>query len=121
MIAAGQHGDLEERMSSPLNLTLKRGPSVWDEPSRSPANWRACGVAAGAALATLALHPRANRRWLIGAGLGVVATFLLAGRFISTVQAGRRKLDVVRTVRNDHLVDAASEDSFPASDPVQYL
>ena len=108
-------------MSTSLNLTLKRGPSVWDEPRTSPTNWRAYGIAAGAAIASLALRPRANRHWLIGAGLGVVGTFLLAGRFISIAQAGRRKLDVVRRLRNDHLVDAASEDSFPASDPAQYL
>ena len=108
-------------MSTPLNLTLKRGPSVWDEPRTSRTNWRAYGVAAGAALASLALRPRASRQWLIGAGLGVVGTFLLAGRVISIVQAGRRKLDVVRGARKDHLVDAASEDSFPASDPAQYL
>ena len=108
-------------MSTPLNLTLKRGPSVWDGPPTSPTHWRAYGVAAGAVLASLALHPRANRQWLIGAGLGVVGAFLLAGRCMSTVQEGKRKLGVGRGVRKDHLVDAASEDSFPASDPAQYL
>jgi hypothetical protein len=107
-------------MSTPLNLTLSRGPSVWDDQRTRPANWRAYGVAAGAALASLAFSPRANRPWVIGVGLGVVGAFLLAGRFTSTVKAGRRQFDVLRRVRRDHLVDRTSEDSFPASDPPQY-
>ena len=107
-------------MSTPLNLTLTRGPSVWDEPRTSPTSWRACGVAAGAAFASLALRRHANRHWLIGAGLGVVGALLNAGRLRSTMKAGRRRLDVVRGVREDRLVDEASEDSFPASDPPQY-
>ena len=45
-------------MSTSLNLTLKRGPSVWDERrSHRQSNWRAYGVAAGAVLASLATAP----------------------------------------------------------------
>src|SRR5262245_16009444 len=109
-------------MSTPLNLTQSRGPSVWDAQRTSTATWRACGVTAGAALASLALRRRANWRLLLGAGLGVAAASLLAGRVASTIKTGRRRLAVVRGVRrNDQLVDEASADSFPASDPPQYL
>jgi hypothetical protein len=106
-------------MSTPLNLTLKRGPSVWDDRPVSPTkNWRAFGVAAGAVLASLALRPHANRRWLIGVGLGVAGACLLGDRFASTTSAGMRR--IFTGVRND-AVDRASEDSFPASDPTPYL
>jgi hypothetical protein len=107
-------------MSTPLNLTLKRGPSVWDDRSGWRPNWGAYGVAAGAVLASLAVHRRANRHWLMGLTLGVVGTCLVAGRFMSTVKAGARQRGVVRGVRKDRVVDRASEDSFPASDPTQY-
>ena len=105
-------------MSTPLNLTLKRGPSIWDDRPVSPTkNWRAFGVAAGAVLASLALRPRANRRWLIGVGLGVAGAYLLGDRLASTLTAGMRR---IFPARND-AVDRASEDSFPASDPTPYL
>jgi hypothetical protein len=105
-------------MSTPLNLTLKRGPSVWDDQPASPATkWRALGVAAGAVLASLALRPRANRRWLLGVGLGVAGACLLGDRFASTIAATMRR--ILPGIRND-VVDRASEDSFPASDPTPY-
>lgn len=108
-------------MSTSLNLTLKRGPSVWDDQPASPAtNWRALGVAAGAVLASLALRPRANRRWWIGVGLGVAGASLLADRVASTITGGTRRFSIFRGVRNDLAVDRASEDSFPASDPTPY-
>lgn len=107
-------------MSTPLNLTLKRGPSVWDDRPASPTHWRALGVAAGAVLTSLALRPRANRRWWIGVGLGVAGASLLADRFASTINASTRRFSIFRGIRNDVAVDRASEDSFPASDPTPY-
>jgi hypothetical protein len=107
-------------MSTSLNLTLKRGPSVWDDRPVSPTkNWRALGVAAGAVLASLALRPRTNRYWLIGVGLGVAGAYLVGDRFASTMTAGMRR--IFPGGRDDLAVDRASEDSFPASDPTPYL
>lgn len=108
-------------MSTSLNLTLKRGPSVWDHPRRSPSSyWRVYGVAASAVLATLATARRDNRQLLFGLALGIAGTCLLAGRFSSTLNASARQLRVRRGAHNDPIVDRASEDSFPASDPPQY-
>jgi hypothetical protein len=105
-------------MSTPLNLTLKRGPSVWDDRPASSINWRALGVTAGAVLASLALRQRANRQWLVGVGLGVAGAYLLGDRCASALTAGMRR--IFPGVRKD-LVDRGSEDSFPASDPTSYL
>jgi len=107
-------------MAAPLNLTLKRGPSVWDNPPTPASNWRIYGIAAGAALGAFAARPRANRHWLMGLALGVVGTSLLAGRFRSAIEEGGRQVRVLRGVQKDHVVDRASEDSFPASDAPQY-
>src|SRR5258707_14904940 len=105
-------------MSTPLNLTLTRGPSVWDK--RPTTKWRAIGLATGAVVAGLALHRRANRRWLMGVGLGVAGACLLVNRLRSTGKTGTRQFNILRGFRDD-LVDRASEDSFPASDPSSYL
>ncbi len=109
-------------MTMPLNLTLKRGPSVWDDRPTSPAiDWRMGGVAAGTMLAMLALRPMAGRRWLLGLAVGLSATSLLARPFSSVIDAGARRLQTGRRRKDQVLVDRASEDSFPASDPPQYL
>jgi len=109
-------------MTAPLNLTLKRGPSVWDDqPTAMTDHWRSYGIAAGALLATAALQPRTNHQWLLGLALGIVGTSLLAGRFSSTLQASAHQIRGLRGGRKDHVVDRASEDSFPASDPAQYV
>ena len=108
-------------MATPLNLTLKRGPSVWDEPPAGRSEWRVYALAAGAALASLSMRPRANRRWLMGLALGIFGTCLFADRLTSAMAAGARRLGVGHGARKDIVVDSGSEDSFPASDPTQYL
>jgi len=50
-------------------------------------------------------------------GLGVAGACLLGDRFASTIAATMRR--ILPGVRND-VVDRASEDSFPASDPTPY-
>jgi hypothetical protein len=108
-------------MATPLNLTLmKRGPSVWEEPKAGPSRWRVYGVAAGAVLAGLAMGSRSNRSRLMGLALGVAGASLFADRLASSIAAARQ-LWVNRAARTDRIVDRASEDSFPASDPTPYL
>ena len=106
-------------MATPLNLTLKRGPSVWDTPQKQRSDWRVYGVATGAALASMAMRPRANRLWLMGLAFGVLGACLFADRLTSTITAAARRLGVRRGAGNDSVVDRGSEDSFPASDPTQ--
>ena len=109
-------------MATPLNLTLKRGPSIWEDQTTSPSRyWRTYGVAAGAMIAAMALQPRANRSWLLGLALGVAGMSLLAGRFSSTIGEAVRQINRLGTASKDHVVDRALEDSFPASDPPQYV
>ena len=107
-------------MTTPLNLTLTRGPSVWDQPHQQRSDWRVYGVAAGAVLASVAMRPRANRWWLMGLALGIIGTSVFADRLTSTITAAARQLGVRRGAGNDSAVDRGSEDSFPASDPTQY-
>lgn len=107
-------------MSTPLNLTLARGPSVWDQPSTWPSARRIYSVAAGAALALLVTTRRDRRPWLTGLVLGTAATALLASRCSSSLIESARWLRVRRRGRDDRVVDRDSEDSFPASDPPQY-
>lgn len=107
-------------MSTPLNLTLKRGPSVWDHRSTWPSNWPANGVAAGVTFATIVTAQRSKRPWLMGLALGIAGAYLLAGGFSSSLKARARQLRVLRSGHNDRAVDRASEESFPASDPTQY-
>ena len=107
-------------MATPLNLTLKRGTSVWEEPNAGPSPWRLYGVVGAAVLAGLAIGSRSNRSRLFGLAVGVAGASLLADRLASTIAAvGQAVAD--RGARKDRIVDRASEDSFPASDPTPYL
>ena len=110
-------------MATSLNLTLQRGPSgpsVWETRRSGHPDWRVYGVIAGAFLASLALRHQGTRRWLMGLALGVVATSLVSDRLFSTLAEGARRLRVDRGPWPESVVDRASEDSFPASDPTPY-
>jgi hypothetical protein len=107
-------------MAMPLNLTLARGPSVWDEQPSGHTHWRIYGVAAGAALAGFATRRRAEHPWLLGLGLGVILASLLGERISSKVASVYRQL-VDRDASREIAIDRALEDSFPASDPSQFL
>jgi len=110
-------------MATPLNLNLtrKQGPSVWDEPRPQASTWRTYGMAAGAMVAAFALgRRRVNRPWAIGLALGVAGAALFADRLSSMLTSCAERLQIRSGARND-LVDRATEDSFPASDPTPYL
>ena len=107
-------------MATPLNLTLARGPSVWDEPPSGHTDWRIYGVAAGAALAGFATRRRAEHPLLLGLGLGVILASLLGDRVSSKIASACRQL-VDRDASREIAIDRALEDSFPASDPSQFL
>jgi len=110
-------------MATSLNLILQRGPSgpsVWETRRSGRPDWRVYGVMAGAFLASLAIRPQGTRRWLMGLALGVVATSLVSDRMCSTLVARARRLRVARGPGAESVVDRASEDSFPASDPTPY-
>ena len=107
-------------MSMPLNLTMSRGPSVWEPPQARPANWRVYGAGVGALLVMLAMARRTRRRpWAVGLALGIVGASALAGVSASTMLKSRR-LGTHRAPASDEIIDENSEASFPASDPPQF-
>lgn len=110
-------------MSTPLNLTLKRGPSpsVWEEPPTRPSYWRLSGVATAALLAGLAMRPQANRRRLIGLAVALGGASLFGNQLASVIATVARRTSARRGTKNDNFIDRVSEASFPASDAPQYL
>ena len=110
-------------MSTPLNLTLKRGPSpsVWEERRARPSYWRLSGVAAAALLAGLATRPHANRWRLIGLATAVGCASLFGDHLASAIAAVVCRTGARRGGKNDNFIDRMSEASFPASDAPQYL
>jgi hypothetical protein len=110
-------------MSTPLNLTLKRGPSpsVWEPQRPRPSYWRLSGVAAAAFLAGLAARPHANRRRLIGLAAAVAGASLFGDHLASALATATRRVGPRRGTKNDNFIDRVSEASFPASDAPQYL
>jgi hypothetical protein len=105
-------------MTAPMNLTLKRGPSVWDAQRGTPVNWRLAAATGGMLITAFGLSSRSSRsNWLVSLGLCGVALSICGGRMASTVQAGSRALRGAGRTAQDHDIDRASEDSFPASDP----
>jgi hypothetical protein len=109
-------------MSTPLNLTLKRGPSpsVWEQ-QKTPSYWRLSGVAVAALLAGLATRPHANRRRLIGLAMAVAGASLFGDHLASALATAARRIGPRHGTKNDNFIDRVSEASFPASDAPQYL
>jgi hypothetical protein len=102
-------GDCMER---PINLTPQRGPSVWPRITSDPVTYHwPLTLAVSAVAALLGLRaPRAKRWMVIGWIAGAWGMALLASR--TTLFRLPKK---IRPERD--LVDEATEESFPASDP----
>src|SRR5262245_22537210 len=98
-------------MSTPLNLTLKRGPSVWEEPKTRLSYWRLSGLAAAGLIAGLATRREATRGPLIGVAIAVGAVSLLGGQFRPMLAAVARATGARRAAKEDNLVDLVSEAS----------
>lgn len=99
-------------MDPSMNLTLHRGPSVWDSPRATPLHL----AAAVAGVVTTALAWRAappHRFWIAGLAAAGATAALLAGR------TGDRALAAVQARRRAHshdALDSTLKDTFPASD-----
>ena len=103
-------------MAASMNLTLKRGPSVWEPSRRGPSNWRLAAAAVGTIATALAWRSRASRRfWLAGFGLSGIAFGVLGGKLVRRAPTEAPALHIVERTHDD-AIDRASEDSFPASE-----
>jgi uncharacterized membrane protein len=102
------------------NLAPRRGPSVWDRPS-PPRSWsleeseKWCVVACGATLALVGLFRQrtAGGALMAAAGGALAVRALLGHRDLLHV---RQLAESLRGQPMDE-VEAAAEESFPASDP----
>jgi len=115
-VAYGYEETMSDRSS---NLAPRRGPSVWDRPS-PPRSWsleeseKWCVTVCGATLALLGLRQRTAGGALMAAAGGALAIRALLGhRDLMTV---RHLAEGLRGQPIDE-VEAAAEESFPASDP----
>lgn len=115
-VAYGDEGTMTERSS---NLAPRRGPSVWDRPSPAR-SWsleeseKWCVTVCGATLAMLGLRQRSAGGALLAVlGGALAARALLGHRDLMTL---RHFAEGLRHPEVDE-VQAAAEESFPASDP----
>jgi hypothetical protein len=108
------------RPDAPRNLAPQRGPSVWDRPEPTPA-WSAaeserwCVAACGSALAAMGLRQRSFGGSLLVLGGGALALRALLG--YNDLASLRRTVErlQIRVLPEDR-IEAASDESFPASD-----
>jgi uncharacterized membrane protein len=101
------------------NLAPRRGPSVWDRPS-PPRSWsleeseKWCVAVCGATLALVGLRQRTAGGALMAAAGGALAIRALLGH--RDLMQLRHLAEGLRGEPMDE-VEAAAEESFPASDP----
>ena len=106
-------------MDTPLNLTPERGASVWDAPPSPSPLWPIVAAAGVIIFASLAWRYRSVGKSIVtkSAALGG----MLIG--VATSPIGRKVTNVIvqhlseHQARQEARVDAALEDTFPASDP----
>jgi hypothetical protein len=99
---------------SALNLSPARGPSVWDRIDRQSKLDRLALIliSSGAAASAVVLARQRGRSWVFAAAAGGLAAGLLwQGRSLRIAPLFTRRN------RFDEVIDRASADSFPASDP----
>jgi hypothetical protein len=101
------------------NLAPRRGPSVWDRPS-PPRSWsleeseKWCVAVCGATLALVGLRHRSAGGALMAAAGGALAVRAMLGH--RDLHHLRYLAENLRGERRDE-VEAAGDESFPASDP----
>ena len=107
------------RPDASRNLAPQRGPSVWDRPEPSM-TWsaaeseRMCIAACGTALAAMGWRLRSTGGAMLALAGGALAVRALLGR--NDLASFRRAIDRMRLASNPDCIEAASDDSFPASD-----
>ncbi len=103
-------------MEPSLNLTPRRGPSVWDVEAET-SHVQLFGLAAGVALAALAFGAGSGRRGRI-AGIAAGATLaLMYGSLYRRLETLRIQTQTRRRIREGEQLDHTLRQSFPASDP----
>lgn len=108
------------RPDAPRNLAPQRGPSVWDREDPSPP-WNAaeserwCVAACGSALTAMGVRQRSAGGALLALAGGVLAVRAMLG--YNDLASLRRAIDRLRQQSGPaDLIEAASDESFPASD-----
>ena len=102
-----------------LNLTLARGPSVWDTKAAPVRPWRLAALAAGVALTGGGWPFRSpSRRALAGLGLLTLAVALGGDRLLAAARAHVALRSSER--EQEDAIDRTIEASFPASDPAAH-
>lgn len=108
------------RPDAPRNLAPQRGPSVWDRPEPAM-TWsaaeseRMCVAACGAAFAAMGLRQRSSGGALLALAGGALAVRALVG--YNDLASFRRAVERMRLRSTPaDCIEAASDDSFPASD-----
>jgi hypothetical protein len=108
------------RPDAPRNLAPQRGPSVWDRPDLTPA-WSAaeserwCVAACGSALAAMGMRQRSFGGSLLALAGGALAVRAVLG--YNDLASLRRTVEHLQIrVNPADQIEAASDESFPASD-----
>lgn len=102
-------------MTPSMNLTVERGPSVWDKTS-CRSNWPAAAVATGVSVAALSYRAAPRYRFWLASAAAAAATYALFSRRIAH-RIEDARVSARERARAKEPLDRTLKDSFPASDP----